>query len=245
MIKMLVCDFDGTLDGGPSHGVNQLFNYLTEQPDIRFIIATGRTLTSIQTGLASDNYPEPHSIISDVGTRIHHNHIQKPDHIWHEKLEASWDKSKVESALAPLDFMGERLEGHQGPHKMTFEGKLSEPQHALIESQLESQGLDVHLTYSHDWYLDITPKGVNKATAIHHLLKQHDLSIEQVCVAGDSANDTSMLTIEGVNSILVANHYPEVAHLSGRDNVYTSKATHAAGVLEGLKYWQQRASSNR
>lgn len=244
MIKMLVCDFDGTLDGGPSHGVNQLFNYLTEQPDIRFIIATGRTLTSIQTGLASDNYPEPHSIISDVGTRIHHNHIQKPDHIWHEKLEASWNKSKVESALAPLSFMGERLESHQGPHKMTFEGKLSEPQHALIESQLESHGLDVHLTYSHDWYLDITPKGVNKATAIHHLLKQHDLSIEQVCVAGDSANDTSMLTIEGVNSILVANHYPEVAHLSGRDNVYTSKATHAAGVLEGLKYWQQRASSN-
>ena len=244
MIKMLVCDFDGTLDGGPSHGVNQLSNYLTEQPDIRFIIATGRTLTSIQTGLASDNYPEPHSIISDVGTRIHHNHIQKPDHIWHEKLEASWNKSKVESALAPLSFMGERLESHQGPHKMTFEGKLSEPQHALIESQLESHGLDVHLTYSHDWYLDITPKGVNKATAIHHLLKQHDLSIEQVCVAGDSANDTSMLTIEGVNSILVANHYPEVAHLSGRDNVYTSKATHAAGVLEGLKYWQQRTSSN-
>ena len=242
MIKMLVCDFDGTLDGGPSHGVNQLFNYLTEQPDIRFVIATGRTLPSIQVGLASDNYPQPHSIISDVGTRIHHNHIKEPDHIWHEKLEASWNKSKVESALAPLDFMGERLERHQAPHKMTFEGKLSEPQHALIESQLESHGLDVHLTYSHDWYLDITPKGVNKATAIHHLLKQHDLSIEQVCVAGDSANDTSMLTIDGVKSILVANHYPEVAHLSGRDNVYTSKATHAEGVLEGLKYWQQRAS---
>jgi len=245
MIKMLVCDFDGTLDGGPSHGVNQLFNYLTKQPDIRFIIATGRTLPSIQAGLASDNYPEPHSIISDVGTRIHHNYSQKPDHSWHEKLEASWNKSKVESALVPLDFMGERLESHQGPHKMTFEGKLSEPQHALIESQLELHGLDVHLTYSHDWYLDITPKDVNKATAIHHLLKQHDLSIEQVCVAGDSANDTSMLTIEGVNSILVANHYPEVAHLSGRSNVYTSKATHAEGVLEGLMYWQQRASTSR
>ena len=245
MIKMLVCDFDGTLDGGSSHGVNQLFNYLTEQPDIRFIIATGRTLPSIRVGLASDNYPKPHSIISDVGTRIHHDHSQKPDHVWHNQLEASWNKSKVEAALAPLDFMGERFENHQGDYKITFEGKLSEPQHELIESSLESHGLDVHLTYSHDWYLDITPKGVNKATAIHHLLKQHDLSVEEVCVAGDSANDTSMLTIEGVNSILVANHYPEVAHLSDRDNVYTSTATHAEGVLEGLKYWQKRASSIR
>lgn len=245
MIKMLVCDFDGTLDGGPSYGVNQLFDYLTKQPDIRFIIATGRTLPSIQVGLASDNYPEPHTIISDVGTRIYHIHSQTPDHIWHEQLEASWNKSKVESALAPLDFMGERIENHQGDYKMTFEGKLSEPQHALIASHLELHGLDVHLTYSHDWYLDITPKGVNKATAIHHLLQQHDLSVEEVCVAGDSANDTSMLTIEGVNSILVANHYPEVAHLSDRDNVYTSTATHAEGVLEGLKYWQRRASNIR
>ncbi|MCZ8486436.1 hypothetical protein O9993_16740 [Vibrio lentus] len=25
--------------------------------------------------------------------------------------------------------------------------------------------------------MDITPKGVNKATAIHHLLKQHDLTL--------------------------------------------------------------------
>lgn len=139
--------------------------------------------------------------------------------------------------------MGERFEEHQGDYKITFEGKLSEPQHELIESSLELHGLNVHLTYSHDWYLDITPQGVNKATAIQHLLKQHDLSVEEVCVAGDSANDTSMLTIEGVNSILVANHYPEVAHLSDRDNVYTSRATHAEGVLEGLKYWQLRTAS--
>ena len=245
MIKMLVCDFDGTLDGGSSHGVNQLSDYLADQTDIRFIIATGRTLPSIRVGLASNNYPKPHSIISDVGTRIHHNHSQLPDHIWHNQLEASWNKSKVELALASLNFMGERLENHQGDYKITFEGKLSEPQQTLIGLSLKSHGLDVHLTYSHDWYLDITPKGVNKATAIRHLLKQHDLSVEEVCVAGDSANDTSMLTIEGVNSILVANHYPEVAHLSDRENVYTSTATHAAGVLEGLKYWQKRASVNK
>ena len=240
MIKMLVCDFDGTLDGGSSHGVTKLFDYLTEQPDIRFIIATGRTLPSIQLGLSSDNYPKPHSIISDVGTRIHHGQTQKPDHIWHNQLESSWNKSKIESALAPLDFMGERSENHQGDYKITFEGKLSEPQYELIESSLELHGLDVHLTYSHDWYLDITPKGVNKAKAIHHLIKQHGLSVDEVCVAGDSANDTSMLTIEGVNSILVANHYPEVTHLTTKENVYTSEATHAEGVLEGLKYWQLR-----
>ncbi|MCZ8488276.1 HAD hydrolase family protein [Vibrio lentus] len=48
---------------------------------------------------------------------------------------------------------------------------------------MKSHGLDVHLT-SHDWYLDITPKGDNKATAIHHLLKQHDLSVDESVRSG-------------------------------------------------------------
>ena len=241
MIKMLVCDFDGTLDGGSSDGVNQLFDYLSDQPSIRFVIATGRTLPSIKVGLASDNYPTPHSIISDVGTQIHHHQpIQQPDMHWHQKLKATWDKRKVEQALAGFDFMGKLDPNHQGDYKITFEGSLTDHQRQLVESALVAHGAQVELTYSHDGYLDVPPKNVNKASAIHHLLKQHDLTIDEVCVAGDSANDTSMLTINGVNSILVANHYPEVAHLSKRDNVYTSKATHAAGVLEGLQYWQSQ-----
>lgn len=130
--------------------------------------------------------------------------------------------------------MGKLDPNHQGDYKITFEGSLTDHQRQLIASALVAHGAQVDLTYSHDWYLDVTPKNVNKASAIHHLLKQHDLTIDEVCVAGDSANDTSMLTINGVNSILVANHYPKVAHLSKRDNVHTSKATHAAGVLEGL-----------
>ena len=117
-----------------------LTSYLiTSQSNRIFALSSRREghLPSIRVGLESDNYPKPHSIISDVGTKIHHVHSQKPDHIWHNQLEASWNKSKVETALAPLDFMGERIENHQGDYKITFEGKLSEPQHELIESSLE------------------------------------------------------------------------------------------------------------
>jgi sucrose-6F-phosphate phosphohydrolase len=238
MIKMLICDFDGTLDGGPSEGVDQFSGYINQQSDLRFVIATGRTLPSIKKGLSSNNYPQPDAIISDVGTQIHHDQELVSDRLWHEQLNSSWDKLSVRNALNPLTFLGECNALHQGDYKLTFEGRLAPHQYALIDKTLQQHGISVDLTYSHDWFLDITPKGVNKASAIHYLMQKHNITAAEVCVAGDSANDTSMLTIHGINSILVANHYQEVAHLSARDNVYTSKATHAHGVLEGLKYWQ-------
>ncbi|OEE69570.1 HAD-IIB family hydrolase [Vibrio genomosp. F6] len=236
MIKMLICDFDGTLDGGPSMGVTQLSNYLSEQPDLHFVIATGRTLPSIKEGLAGDNYLSPYCIISDIGTQIHHNF--DVDLAWQNKLQSTWNKPKVEAVIQNFDFLGQCSEQHQSPYKITIEGTINEHQFAELESALKDSAIHVSLTYSHGWFLDITPKGITKAAAIHYLLEKNNLTPEEVCVAGDSANDTSMLTIEGINAILVANHYQEVAHLSSRENVYTSQATHAQGVLEGLRYWQ-------
>jgi len=238
MIKMLVCDFDGTLHGGPSHGVDQFTDYVSEQAELQFVIATGRTLPSIRNGLTDNNYPQPHTIISDVGTQIYHDHDLTPDVLWRRKLQSTWCKSTIHTALNKIPFLGECNAKHQGDYKLTFEGKLDKKQYALIKDVLLQHVIDADLTYSHDWFLDITPKGINKAAAIAHLMQKHDLSAEEICVAGDSANDTTMLTMSGINSILVANHYQEVAHLSKLDNVYTSTATHAQGVLEGLKYWQ-------
>ncbi|MGF1688300.1 HAD family hydrolase [Photobacterium japonica] len=238
MIKMLVCDFDGTINGGPSRGVHELSDYLSTQHDLHFVIATGRTFPSITDGLTTENYPSPRCIISDVGTQIHHDHDHGADALWQRQLETKWRKSAIQEALSHIPFLGECHALHQGDYKLTFEGKLSPQQCDAVAAQLLSHQIDVDLTYSHDWFLDITPKGVNKATAIHYLMQKHGLSVHEICVAGDSANDTAMLTMPGINAILVANHYPEVAHLSALNHVYTSTASHAEGVLEGLKYWQ-------
>ncbi|MDN3681870.1 HAD-IIB family hydrolase [Vibrio tapetis subsp. quintayensis] len=238
MIKMLVCDFDGTLDGGCSNGVEIFSDYVREHSGLGFVIATGRTLPLIKQGLAGNKYPLPRTIISDVGTQIHHGHQLSSDSQWQKKLHATWNKPLVHHVLSKLAWLGECNPLHQGPYKCTFEGKLDENQYRDVVKILQQFDVAADLTYSHDWYLDVTPKGINKASAIHHLMAQNNLTADEVCVAGDSANDTAMLSISGINSILVANHYPEVAHLSKLDHVYTSKGTHAEGVLEGLKYWQ-------
>lgn len=236
---MLVCDFDGTLNGGPSNGVSLFSEYLSAQADLHFVIATGRTLPSIREGLASDHYLSPYCIISDIGTQIHHDHELVVDESWQNQLRSNWNKSAIQTVLKRFDFLGLCNEAHQSDYKITIEGKLTQQQFTTIKQALQQHDLEADLTYSHNWFLDITPKGINKATAIHYLMQKNNLSAEEICVAGDSGNDASMLTMCGINAILVANHYQEVAHLSKLDHVYTSKATHAQGVLEGLKYWQQ------
>ncbi len=239
MIKMLVCDFDGTISGGNSSGIQKLNNYISLKSPMKFVVATGRTLPSIKEGLSSDCYPAPLTIISDVGTRIHHVVQQQCDNQWSQRIDDNWDREQVQDAIQHLSFLGKQLQAHQGKYKITVEGRLSSEEFATLQNTLTQAEINVDLTYSHDWYLDITPPGVSKASAIRFLMDKHEIKPEEVCVAGDSANDTAMLTMEGIKGILVANHYPEVAHLCGSDNIYTSKATHADGVLEGLMYWQR------
>ncbi|OCH19689.1 HAD-IIB family hydrolase [Aliivibrio sp. 1S128] len=244
MIKMLVCDFDGTINGGSSLGVDQFSAYLNTQPDLQFIIATGRTLPSIKEGLTMHNYPKPQCIISDIGTHINYDYDLIADEYWQRQLQARWNKSEVQAALRDITFLGECNASHQGDYKITFEGKLDHKQYSAISMALAQQSIDVDITYSHDWFLDITPKGINKASAIHYIMQKYNLTAKEICVAGDSANDTTMLTMPGINAILVANHYHEVAHLSALNHVYTSNASHAEGVLEGLIYWQDIATKN-
>ncbi|WP_117234069.1 HAD-IIB family hydrolase [Vibrio maerlii] len=239
MIKMLVCDFDGTISGGSSSGIDKLNHYVTRQSPLNFIVATGRTLSSIRDGLSGDNFPTPISIVSDVGTRIHHAENNQSDSHWSKHVERNWQPEQVQEAIRSLPFLGKQSNQHQSRYKITIEGQLDFAEYQELKAVLETAKIKVDLTYSHNWFLDITPKGVCKASAIRFLMNKHNIKAEEVCVAGDSANDSTMLTMEGINGILVANHYPEVAHLSDSKSIYTSKATHAEGVLEGLIHWQQ------
>jgi HAD superfamily hydrolase (TIGR01484 family) len=232
---MLICDFDGTLSGGSESGIVELKSFLSAQKTIQFAIATGRTFQSISTALNDGNFAIPCTIISDVGTQIHHGVDLESDKTWMKQIESRWDRAAILDIISKQSFIGTSNPEHQGPCKITLEGKLTDTQVETLTQLLFDS--NVELTYSHDWFLDITPKGIDKASAIQNILNYYGLSIDEVCVAGDSANDESMLTIEGAKAILVGNHYPEVAHLREHNNVYCAKKTHSAGVLEGLKYW--------
>jgi sucrose-phosphate synthase len=55
-------------------------------------------------------------------------------------------------------------------------------------------------------------------------------------VAGDSGNDAGML-LGRTLGVVVGNHSRELNRLRNRPRVYFAEAPHAAGILEGIRYY--------
>ena len=234
---LLACDLDGTLLGGDRQDAKAFSQFIQSRPDIIFVVATGRPLDHALNGMKDYGLPKPQAMITSVGTEIHYGEALAPDHHWHDQQDALWDELKILDALKELPFLGSRGAQHQGQFKIAFEGELSKDQVNTVKTSLAEQGFQLSTVYSHDWFLDLMPEGINKATAILQVLKHFELPSSQCLVAGDSGNDTAMLTLPEAKGVLVANHLPEVNFLRQQAQIYCAEKNHAAGVMEGIDHW--------
>ena len=55
-------------------------------------------------------------------------------------------------------------------------------------------------------------------------------------MAGDSGNDAGML-LGRTLGVVVGNHSPELRRLRNRPRIYFAKSEHAAGILEGISFY--------
>ncbi len=240
MTKMLVCDYDGTLFGGGSQSIQRFNQFLEHNPQILFVVATGRSLSSITEALVQEGFAKPSAIISDVGTQIFSNTHSEIGTSWTKVVKQNWRRSMIVEALRQLPFVQMSSSEHQSDFKVTCEGKLTDTQLEQISRSLSERGLAYDLTYSHQWYLDVTPKGVNKSSAIEHLASALGYALNNVMVAGDSANDLSMLRLEAANGIVVANYHRELEPLKAEKSVYFSTHSYVDGVIDGASYWGKK-----
>ncbi len=85
-------------------------------------------------------------------------------------------------------------------------------------------------------YLDILPVRGGSDMSIRHVLWKWGFAPEHVLVAGDSGNDEGML-LGRTLGVVVGNHSPELNRLRKLPRVYFAKGEHAAGILEGIEYY--------
>ena len=77
--------------------------------------------------------------------------------------------------------------------------------------------------------IDITPAGVSKRTGVERLVSELGISLDEVCVFGDSEND--LAAMEAVpNSVSVANAMPRVAEVA-RWHIGPAREDAVAGAL--------------
>ena len=118
-------------------------------------------------------------------------------------------------------------------YKVDFEVS---PTFQQIKRILRENGLKVKVICSLGMFLDILPTRADSGLCIRHLAFKWDFPMKHILVAGDSGNDEAMLSGNTLG-VVVGNYSDELEKLKKYPRVYFSEAHHAAGIIEGINYY--------
>lgn len=237
--SVLVSDLDGTLLGDDLALASWRDWYERSRPAWRLVYATGRSFASVDGLVRSGILPAPAAIIADVGTSIHDLDGRR----WPAWPTAAddWSASLVldvgrASGLRPQE------PAAQTPWKVSFEVQDMSP--LVVDGLrlgLRDAGINAEIVTSAGRLIDVLPSGIGKGAACRYLVHSWSIPLGRVIAAGDSGNDLDLLG-SGVRAIVVANADPDLDGLRG-PRIYRAAATHAAGVLEGIRHWRGAATT--
>ena len=234
---LLVCDIDDTLTGDAESiaTLNTLINY---RNDVLFGIATGRNLTSALKTLTEWNITEPDFFITAVGTAIHYNFgTLREDNKWLQNIRFRWRPQKIRQVLDHLPGLTLQEPEALTPHKISY---YYDPDSARtlreMKRLLRQNFLQATVLLSRNRCLDVIPTRASKGHAMRYLAWKWQFDLSQIIAAGDSGNDSSMLSGH-IKGIVVANYSDELEDLRHDARIYFSTKENAAGILDGLKYY--------
>jgi sucrose-6F-phosphate phosphohydrolase len=239
-IKLFSSDLDGTLLGNPESTLRfkQVWEGLEAAARPLLVYNSGRTVKDMRGLVASRRLPEPDYMIGGVGTELHDFHGNRDVPEFHAQFGEGWDLAKVEAIMSAMPGVERQPPEFLHPYKSSWylyradRTKIDE-----LRRRFKEAGLDVHVIYSSLRDLDVLPSRANKGNALAWLCGQLRLPLEQVLVAGDTANDSAMFLLPGVHGIVVENAQPELFEAVVKLPTFVPRKVMADGVLEGLQYF--------
>ena len=234
---LLVSDIDDTLTGD-ERALGELLK-LVEAGKFRLVFNSSRPRESVRGTLAEFPGVAPGSMITAMGTEM----MVDGEIVmgWEERF-AGWERALVEDVVLPLGGVPHAAE-YQTRYKASFAVEGAERQSAVREAILAS-GQEARVIISGQSDVDVMPVGAGKGEATLYLAEFLGVDVaQQLLVAGDSGNDLAMFE-DCPRGILVGNARRELREAARPESSYQASAHHAAGVLEGLRYWEVLQSEN-
>lgn len=236
-IRLFSTDLDGTLLGNPEAAQRFIAAWQSQSDDTRplLVFNSGRLVPDMQGLVAEGALPAPDYYIGGVGTQIVEAATGKPLEEFDGRLLEGWDRDRVQEVMAGfgLEYQPERF---QNACKSSWFYDHAQPdQIEAIRTALAEAGVDASIVYSSQMDLDILPRHATKGGALRWLCEKLGISLDEVIVAGDTGNDSSMFLLPKVRGIIVQNAQPELFEATVKvKRAYTSRQIMADGVLEGL-----------
>lgn len=247
---ILASDIDNTLTGPDSKSLINLskqISKLRKENKLFLILCTGRRLDQVIEGFENEYIPMADAIVTQVGTEIYlppYKPDQKSLFEYDHLLKNQYKRSEALSLLEGFKQVIMQPKVFNTPYKLSvYLDKTSDPEN--IASEIKQRAVQkfsakYQVVWSSSRDLDIIPTSAGKANAIKFVINYKKItSFLNVIVAGDSGNDASMFDSFDYG-IVVGNAKEELKkHVvkTAKPNHYFAKKNYAAGVHEGLKFF--------
>jgi sucrose-phosphate synthase len=234
--RLIITDLDNTLTGD-DQALQAFVELIKKNDHIGFGIATGRRLDSSMSLMDELGLPRPDLIDTDCGTQLHYGEDLVPDRSWQQQIGYAWQPDEIRKVLDELPGLFPQDDEKQSDYKIGYDIDAKKaPTTTKIKKILREAGLRAKVIMSHGMYLDVIPVRGGSDLSMRHVLWKWGFAPERVLVAGDSGNDAGML-LGRTLGVVVANHSKELNRLRNRPRIYFAKSSHAAGILEGIDYY--------
>ena len=155
--------------------------------------------------------PQPDFYITGVGTMIFDMSSAEMMKGFAETLNEGWDLEAVRQIVSDTEGITEQPPEQQHGWKSSwFWHDKGAEDVAGLEELIRSKGVAAQAVYSSGRDLDILPARANKGNAVTWLCGHLGIGLDEIVVAGDTGNDSSMFLLDGVLGIAPGNAEPEL-----------------------------------
>ncbi|MDF1754760.1 MAG: HAD-IIB family hydrolase [Verrucomicrobiales bacterium] len=231
-------DIDGTIYDGPE-SAEAFAEFWLSKPEAVLVYNTGRSVDDTRQLIDSTPLPLPRFITGGVGTEIFDCQTGERLSAWKTELSSGWDFAKIDSLVGRYaDDIERQPEECQNDFKCSwFWNNRSQEDIAALAARLIEAGFNAQVVYSSSRDLDVIPSVANKGNAITWLAARLGIPLEEIVVAGDSGNDSSMFQLEGARGIIPANAEDALRHAPKKTLIFESTGRCSAGIIEGINYF--------
>ena len=238
-VALFCSDLDGTLIGKPEASLDfrHTWESLGEDRPI-LVYSTGRLIDDAKKVIREAGLPDPDYYIGGVGTMMHDEKSGSAVSEFSSMLSEGWSREKAVEVAKKFPDITEQPEEQQHEWKSSwFWHDASDEDLEKLRAALNEAGAGAQIVYSSAKDLDILPTQANKGNALRWICSQLQVELNQVIVAGDTGNDSSMFLVSHVRGIAPVNAEPELREAVGNATAYFANEECAAGILEGLIHY--------
>ncbi|HAV12656.1 MAG TPA: HAD family hydrolase, partial [Opitutae bacterium] len=159
------------------------------------------------------------------------------DKSWQKHIDFRWEPDRIREVLLGIEGLHLQEDREQSKYKISFGiDPTVAPKVGVIKRIMREHGLRAKVVFSLGMFLDVIPFRAGSGISIRHMAFKWGFPLENILIAGDSGNDEEMLAGNTL-AVVVGNYSSELEKLRKYPRVYFADAHHAAGIIEGVGYY--------